>query len=178
MPRSWWRTRSQACSKPRTSLIPMRSRKRLSRYHRASGLRSAEWDQCLRAWSVCRLGLVAPSCELKSSGILRVALPAAPEQARSRASYRNTRFRNTPSPELSTDPCQHLHLNFIRCASPHRGPPRLPPPGCRRSSNQEYLSGHPACTPTLSSPHRLARRSRSAATTWKPCECRGELHAS
>ena len=90
----------------------------------------------LHAKCVCRFAHVAPSCELKrSSGILHQTKLLV------KASYRNTRFRNPPSPELFPPIC-----SFIRCASTaSRSSSSAPPPGARRPNNQEFPSCHPAC---------------------------------
>ena len=89
-------------------------------------------------------------------------------------------------PRLSSShrsvPALSPHAALSDAPPPHRGPPRLPPPGGLRSSNQEYLYGHTACTTTrrsqtLSGPHRVERRTRTAATSWKLSECPGQLCA-
>ena len=163
MPGSWWRSGSQACPEPHTSL-PVCSGRRLFRSRRASGLRLAVSHQC----PSCQVCL--PSCTRGSSGILHVALPTAPEEALGRGvipqhALLDPSIGCSPFADLS----QHLPIKSLHFHC-------LEDPTTKSTSN-------PACTstrrsPTLSRLPRPAPHARSAATTLKPCECRRELCAA
>ena len=144
MPQSRWRLGSRACQEPRTSLIPGRSGRRLSRSHGASGLRLRGVPQVstvLHSWlRPVNSRVAAASCTKR--------FPPHQKKLSIAASYRNTHFRNPTSPELFHRSAQAPSPQAVSSDAPppRRGLPPLPPPGGRRSSSQENLSGHPACS--------------------------------